>query len=138
MIDLSDSDQLFRIVTVFLLVMVVAAVGLLVTAGLMAAQEDDETPSVEWKLTQLNETHAELRHTGGPPVRPENLTVVVDGTPTNVTWSKSLLVEGDSGVFRIGIVKRVTLLWTQSRRDREELDRWHISRTDGNISIQRR
>lgn len=126
MIDWSDGDQLIHIVIIVLVVFVIAGIALLFLAGSMASQQDATAPDVAWNLTQINETHVEIRHTGGPPISGQNLTVTVNRTPVQVAWSNQLLVKGGSGIVRAGTGDRVAILWKRTRRDREVLERWHI------------
>jgi hypothetical protein len=125
-IDWSDGDQLLRIVVIGLVVFVIAGIGVLFLAGSTANQQDAAAPDVAWTLTQINETHVEIRHTGGPPLSTQNLSVNVDGTPTEVAWSNRVVIEGESGIVRVGTGDRVAILWQRAPRDRVILDRWQI------------
>jgi hypothetical protein len=125
-IDWSDGDQLIRIVIIVLVVFVIAGIALLFLAGSMASQQDAAAPDAAWTLTQINETHVEIRHTGGAAVSGQNLTVTVNGTPVQVAWSDQVLLEGESGIVRAESGDRVTILWKRTPRDQEVLERWHI------------
>jgi FlaG/FlaF family flagellin (archaellin) len=125
MID--DGDTILNLVGVALVVLIVAAVGVLVLAGTSGNSPSDDVPaaSVNWTLDRVNDTHVRIVHSGGEPIDSERVFVTVNAKSAGTSWP-TLIREGDAGVVVAEEGDIVRLFWLGETDEETLIETWRL------------
>lgn len=119
-----SSDRKLDVLGVVLGIVVLLGICLAVYGAIEISQGGGEqTPTANFSVDRINETHVHLQHAGGDTVRGEELALTINGReyvpagrfPPSVS-------EGDRALVQVRPGKTLQVWWTGDRATRERLD----------------
>lgn len=110
-----DGDRILDLVGVALVVGVVIAVG--VVALNFDPPSEEQPPEANWTIERVNDSHVRVTHTGGEPVRTDELRVTVDSIKRDTDWSDPV-AEGDITAVDASPGAMVRVVWLGGRGNR--------------------
>jgi len=112
-----DDFELIDVFGAVVLLLLLASVAVVVFATPEVSQRP-EPPEADWSIEKVNDSHIQIRHEGGEPVDPENLTIIVKEYPRPTEWSMNgsdgLVREGDYTYIQISDDQDIALYWSAS------------------------
>jgi hypothetical protein len=125
---MTDSgDRWLNAVGIFLVLAVVAGLGVVLLAGsTLGPGSNQQPPSVDWTLERVSPETVRITHNGGDPVQATDLVVTVESFTRRTDW-EGTITEGDATLITASEGQVVRIYWAPDDRGARSLMRtWTV------------
>lgn len=120
------ADRKLDLLGVVLGVVILLSVGLLVYSAVSGPAEDRfQPPDANWSVERVNDSHVEVVHAGGDPVRAERIAISVNGRERPTPFEGQVR-EGDAALLTVSPDQSVEIAWTGGSGTRDPMHREEV------------